>query len=187
MNNQLRYFMTLLLMMAVSVGWSETKTEGFEKKSTGTDFQSTFTVPSTSSDCGIGWEIYYGAVSKQECISGKQSAAMRIYTAAKYGYLKTTTPIDNLTNVSFKAKASRANSATIKINISYSNDGSTWTLIKSDMELSSSANIFSFDIPVGGRYFQIAISPNSKRPSSKSAQLTIDDVVFTYNSVTCSL
>ena len=184
MKIQLRYFMTLLLMMVVSVGWSETKTEGFEKKSTGTDFQSTFTVPSTSSDCGIGWEIYYGAVSKQECISGKQSAAMRIYTAAKYGYLKTTTPIDNLTNVSFKAKASRANSATIKINISYSNDGSTWTLIKSDMELSSSANIFSFDIPVGGRYFQIAISPNSKRPSSKSAQLTIDDVVFTYNSVT---
>ena len=52
------------------------------------------------------------------------------------------------------------------------------------MELNTSANIFSFDIPVGGKYFQIAISPNSKRPSSSSAQLTIDDVVFTYNSVT---
>ena len=55
------------------------------------------------------------------------------------------------------------------------------------MELSSSANTFSFDIPVGGKYFQIAISSKSKRPSSSSsgsAQLTIDDVVFTYNTVT---
>ena len=32
MKIQLRYFMTLLLMMVVSVGWCETKTEGFEKK-----------------------------------------------------------------------------------------------------------------------------------------------------------
>ena len=185
MKIQLRYFMTLLLMMVVSVGWSETKKEGFEKKTTGSKFQSTFEVPSNSSDCGIGWEIYYGAVSKQECISGNHSAAMRIYyQKAIYGYLKTTTPIDNLTNVSFKAKASKTGGAIIRINISYSNNGSTWTLIKSDMELSSSADIFSFDIPDGGKYFQIAISPNSKRPSSDSAQLTIDDVVFTYNSVT---
>ncbi len=34
-------------------------------------------------------------------------------------------------------------------------------------------------IPEGGQYIKIAISKNSKKPTSKSAQLTIDDVVFT--------
>ena len=34
-------------------------------------------------------------------------------------------------------------------------------------------------IPKGGQYIKIAISKNSKKPTSKNAQLTIDDVVFT--------
>ncbi len=34
-------------------------------------------------------------------------------------------------------------------------------------------------IPEGGQYIKIAISKNSKKPTEKNAQLTIDDVVFT--------
>lgn len=34
-------------------------------------------------------------------------------------------------------------------------------------------------IPEGGQYIKIAISKNSKKPTSRNAQLTIDDVVFT--------
>lgn len=161
-----------------------TKTEGFETKSTGNNYQSTVTISTTESDCGISWQIYYGCVSTSSKISGSNSAALRLYTTNNYGYIKTTTAIDNLTNVTFKAKAATSNSALIKVNISYSANGSTWTNIETNKSLTTSSKTYSVDIPSGGKYFQIAISSSSTKPSTKNAQLTIDDVVFTYGTPT---
>jgi len=177
---------TILLLCALVVGsgniWGDTKTEGFESASTGTNYQGTVTVSTEKSDCSIGWEIYYGNVSTSSKISGNNSAALRLYTSANYGYLKTTTAIDGLSKVTFKAKAAGSNGAKIKVNISYSPNGTSWTAIETDKSLTTSSASYSVDIPSGGKYFQIAISSNSTKPSSSSAQLTIDDVVFTYTS-----
>ena len=175
---------TMLLLCALVAGstgvWADTKTEGFEKGSAGSNYQSTVNVSDAQSDCGISWEIYYGCVSTSSKITGNNSAALRLYTSANYGYLKTTTAIDGLTNVTLKAKAATTNGAAIKVNVSYSTNGSSWTAIESEKSIASTATQYSFDIPSGGKYFQIAISENSTKPSSKNAQLTIDDVVFTY-------
>ena len=162
--------------------WAETKTEGFETATAGSNYQGTVTLSSNESDCGIGWEIYYGCVSTSSKITGNNSAALRLYTSNNYGYLKTTTPIDGLSNVTFNAKAATTNSASIKIDIKYSSDGSTWNNIETGKSLTTSSASYSVDIPSGGKYFQIAISSSSTKPSSKNAQLTIDDVVFTSTS-----
>ena len=175
----------LVFMMPSMAGWGQTrdtKTEGFENATAGSNYQGTVTIVTNESDCGIGWEIYYGNVSTSNKITGNNSAALRLYTNNNYGYLKTTTPIDGLSQVSFKAKAQESNSGKIRVNISYSTDGTTWTNIETDKELTTSAATYTEAIPSGGKYFQIAISSNSTKPTQKNIQLTIDDVVFTYGS-----
>ena len=180
---RLRVWMLVAILCAAFAGqaWADTKTEGFEGKTAGNDYQSTVTVSTSESDCGIGWELYYGTVSESSKISGSNSAALRLYSSSSnLGYLKTTTPIEGLSNVSFKAKASTSNSAKIKVNVDYSIDGSSWTTIASNQLFSSSASTYNFNIPSGGKYFRLIITSSSTKPTKSSAQLTIDDVVFTY-------
>lgn len=177
----------LMMLMLIGVGgnvWAEEKTlkEGFEQATAGSNYQGEVSVASSSSDCGIGWDLYYGCVSTSSFISGSRSAALRLYTTDNYGFLKTTTPIEGLKKVSFSAKAATSNSAKILINISSSNDGTNWTTIEADKVLTSSASNYECTIPSGGKYFQISISSKSTKPTKSSAQLTIDDVVFTYES-----
>ena len=185
MKQTIHYLFMLLLMLLTGVGGvkaQEILTEGFEKKEAGSNYQSTVTVKSDESDCGIGWEIYYGTVSTSSKITGSNSAALRLYTTSNnYGYLKSTTPVEGLSKVDFKAKAATSNGAKIKINVSYSTDGNSWISLETDKALTSSAAVYSYDIPSGGKFFQIAISSESTKPSSSNAQLTIDDVVFTYS------
>ena len=99
----------LAFMTPTMVGWGQnraTKTEGFETKASGTNYQGTVTISTDESDCGIAWTIYYGTVSTSSKISGNNSAAMRLYSNYNnLGYLQTTTAISGLSNVSFKAKA----------------------------------------------------------------------------------
>lgn len=174
---------SMMMPLGVKGQTRATKTEGFEAASTGTNYQGTVTISDDNSDCGIAWQIYYGNVSTSSAISS-QSAAMRLYKGNNnYGYLKTTTPIYGLSQVKFDAKASTAGGALIKVNISYSTDGSTWTNIETNKTLTASVKTYTETIPSGGRYFQIAISSNSTKPSSGNAQLTIDNVVFTYSQV----
>ncbi len=181
--------LALLAMLAVPKGgWGQTrdtKTEGFETATTSSNYQSTVTITESDSDCGIGWEIYYGAVSTSSAITDNNSAALRLYNSDNhYAYIKTTTAIDGLSNVAINAKAATTNSALILINVDYSTNGDTWTNIESDKTLTSSAALYNWNIPSGGKYFRISISENSTKPSKKNAQLTIDDVVFTYSTAT---
>ena len=180
MPKRLAMVLTVLFTLGVGSMWGETKTEGFEKATSDTNYQGTVNLQTSDSDCGISWQIYYGCVSTSSKISGNNSAALRLYTSNYYGYLKTTMPIDGLSKVTFKAKASTSNSAKIKVNISYSKDGEAWEIIASDVEYGTSSASVSYDIPSGGKYFQIAISSNSTKPTKNNAQLTIDDIVFTY-------
>ena len=161
-----------------------TKTEGFETSASNNDYQSTFTVNEEDSDCGIGWTIYYGCVSTSSAISNTNSAALRLYKTGGFGYLQTTTPVYGLTNVACKAKAATSNSALIKIDILYSENGSSWTAIAEEQSVATSATSYNWDIPSGGKYFKIAISSKSTRPTKSGTQLTIDDIVFTYTGYT---
>ena len=172
-----------LLVSAVSGAWAQesTLTEGFENATTSTSYQGTVTVTEKQSDCGIGWEIFYGTVSTSSKITGNNSAAMRLYAGNdNYGYLKTTTPIEGLTNVAFKIKAANSNSASIKVIFSYSSDGTTWT-DETAFTPATSAQDLTRPIPAGNKYIKFAISSTSTKPSKSNAQLTIDDVVFTYS------
>ena len=191
---KLVFLFSLLMSLTISTVqlWAATKTEGFETATAGSNYQSTVTVSTTQSDCGISWEIYYGTVSTSSKISGNNSAALRLYTTNNYGYLKTNTALNGLTQVSFKAKAATTNSASIKIDVKYSTDGTNWSPMKltsasgnnyTAQSVASSATNYTAYVPsgvTGDVYFQIAINSGSTKPSSKNAQLTIDDVVFTY-------
>lgn len=175
----------LFLLCALIVGssaWADTKTEGFEKKSASTTYNSTVTINENQSDCGIGWSIYYGTVSTNDKISGSNSAQMRWYSSAtsNYPYMITTTAVDGLSNVSLKARTS---SLDVKMDISYSTDGETWTVGKTySFTETGKGEAVSLDIPSGNQYVKFGVNSSSTAPKSGNYKLIIDDVVFTYSS-----
>lgn len=180
---------TMLLLFALIAGsssaWAQTtKTEGFETKAPSTTYNTTVTVSTEESDCSIGWTMYYGTVSTNDKISGVQSAQMRYYAGMTgLPYTETTTAIDGLSNVSFKARVSDTN---IKMDVSYSADGENWTVHATQgtaltFAAKNTAYDFSVDIPSGNKYVKFAISSSSSGQANKS-KLIIDDVVFTYSS-----
>ena len=177
----MRKIFTLLIVaiLATATSWAAEKTEGFETKVAENNYKGTVVVTADQSDCSVGWKIYYGCVSTTDKISGKNSAALRLYTEDKYGYIQTTTAIEGLSKVSFKAKAATTKSASILVDVYYSTNGTNWVAIQEGAKYTTSATEYSYMIPEGGQYIKIAISKNSKKPTEKNAQLTIDDVVFT--------
>ena len=136
----MRKILSFLMAVAFLFGgvtsmWAEssTKTEGFEKATAGTNYQSTVTVSEAESDCEIGWSIYYGTVSTNDKISGSNSVQMRYYNNKdERGYVQNTTAIEGLSNVAFKARVS---SLDMKLTVSYSADGSAWTALATDVAL----------------------------------------------------
>lgn len=168
-----------MAILATATSWAAEKTEGFETKAAENNYQGTVVVTADQSDCSVGWKIYYGCVSTTDKISGKNSAALRLYTKEQYGYIQTTTAIEGLSKVSFKAKAATTKSASILVDVYYSTNGTNWVAIQEGAKYTTSATEYSYMIPEGGQYIKIAISKNSKKPTETNAQLTIDDVVFT--------
>lgn len=177
----MRKIFTLLIVaiLATATSWAAEKTEGFETKAAENNYQGTVVVTADQSDCSVGWKIYYGCVSTTDKISGKNSAALRLYTKEQYGYIQTTTAIEGLSKVRFKAKAATTQNASILVDVYYSTNGTNWVAIQEGATYTTSATEYSYMIPEGGQYIKIAISKNSKKPTEKNAQLTIDDVVFT--------
>ena len=158
-----------------------TKTEGFETKSTDTNYQGTVNITTSESDCGIAWQIYYGNVSADVKLAGDKSAQMRWYSGNKntnYGYVKNTTPVYGLSNVAFKAKVSNVN---LKMEISYSSNGSNWTVLSTKTFENTNETNCSYNIPSGNKYIKIGVSSTGTAPSSGNYKLTIDNVVLTYN------
>ncbi len=147
--------------------------------SAGNDYQGTVNGTDTSAGAtainagGIGWEIYSGTWSTNSAISDSQSAQIRYYTSSgNLGYLKNTTPIEGISNVSFKAKCG----ADMRVNYSYSLDGNNWTDAATNQSLSTSASTYNFDVPQAS-YFRISVASAT---TNKSA-LVIDDINITYS------
>ncbi len=197
----------LVLVLTIGIGnaWGGTATitEDFEKQTAGTTYNSTQKYTAANSNAGIAWTIYYGCVSTSSAITtggSTKSAAMRLYTTANYGYLMSTTNVKGLTKITFKGKAAETKSAKIKIDVQYSTDnGSTWSYMKktsasganwSAQTLTTSSTSYDAYIPTAAisatsNYrIKISINSSSTKPSSSNAQLTIDDIVFTYTAYT---
>ena len=173
-------FVAAMSMIAGAKAWGDTKTEGFETASTSTTYNSTATITTAKSDCGIAWSIYYGNVSATSAINGNNSCLIRYYTAdEKLGYAKTTTGIQGLSNVSFKAKVTNTGN---KMGVWYSTDGTNWTALASNVTLSTTEATKSYDIPNSSSsttyYIKIGLTTGS---STNKKDLIIDDVVFTYS------
>ena len=163
-------------------GANLTKTEGFETKAVSTTYNSTVTVSEEESDCGIGWTIYYGTVSTNDKISGSNSAQMRYYNSSdNRGYVQSTTAVEGLSNVAFKARVS---SLDMKLTVSYSADGSAWTALATNVAFEATGaqgvKDLNYDVPDGGKYIKFEVAEGSTKPSSGNIKLIIDDVVFTY-------
>ena len=133
---------------------------------------------------GKQWETYYGTVSTSNKINGENSLALRLYKTDNYAYSKMLFDVGGTFNkVSFKAKASTANSASIKLTIEYStNSGTTWTVVEgfAAEALTSSAASYSFSVTGNPSKYRLrfSIDESSTKPSSGNAQLTIDDIKF---------
>lgn len=181
---KITFLKSLLLLCALIVGspsaWADTKTEGFEKKTTSTTYNGTVTIEASESDCGIAWEIYFGTVSTNDKISGNNSAQMRWYSnnVGKIPYAKTTTAIEGLNNVALKARTSNLD---VKMDVCYSEDGDTWTVGKTHtFAATGKGEDVSLEIPSGNQYVKFEVSSSSTAPSSGNYKLIVDDVVFTY-------
>lgn len=151
-------------------------TEGF---TAGTNYQSTVTVGAE----GKQWKIFYGTPSTSSKITGSQSLAMRLYTSNNYGYAEMQFDVPGATKVSFKAKAATSNSAAIKLTIKESTDGgTTWTTVNnwSAHSLNDTADDYSFTVSGNPEKYRIRfeIDSSSTKPTSRNAQLTIDDVTI---------
>ena len=175
--------LALLAFLAIPMGmWGQsTKTEGFETKASATNYQGTVTITANESDCGIGWTIYYGNVSTTGPITGSKSAQMRWYKSAlsNYPYLESTTAIDGLTNVAFKAKVGNTD---VKMDVNYSSDGENWIALATAVTFANTdVTDCSYTIPSGGKYIKIGVSSSSTAPNGSYYSLLVDDVVFTYS------
>ena len=163
-------------------GANLTKTEGFETKAPSTTYNSTVTISEAESDCGIGWSIFYGTVSTNDKISGSNSAQMRYYSSSdNRGYVQSTTAVDGLSNVAFKARVSNVD---MKLTVSCSADGSAWTALATNVAFEQAGaqgvKTLNYDIPSGGKYIKFEVAEGSTKPSSGNIKLIIDSVVFTY-------
>ena len=159
---KLHLLKTMLLLCALIVGsssvWAAEKKETFENQTAGTTYNSTQNYTTSSSVCSIAWTMYYGTVSTNDKISGSKSAQMRWYSSATSNipYVKTTTAIDGLSNVSLKARTS---SLDVKMDVCYSANGTSWTVGKTyTFTETGKGESVSLDIPSGNKYVKFEVS-----------------------------
>lgn len=170
------------MIMSVCGAWADTMTEGFEHATSSTNYTGSPSYSESESDCGVGWQFFYGCVSTSAKITDTKSAALRLYTSDNYGYMQTTTAIDGLSAVSFQAKAATTNSAKILMDVYSSSDGATWNPLATAVAVGTTASTFSYEVAKGEQFIKIAISSSSTKPTKTNAQFTVDDVKFTYAS-----
>ncbi len=173
----------LALFILPTTGWGQnraTKTEGFGSQATNTSYQGTVTITEDHSDCGIGWTIYYGNVASTSTTNNQNACLMRYYSASpsNLGYAQTTTGVQGLSNISFKAKNT---DSSVKMGVWYSTDNSTWTSLATGVALTTSFETKSYDIPNSSTSITYYIKIGITTGSTNKKDLIIDDVVFTYS------
>ncbi len=155
---------------------------GFESAD-GFSSSSTYNSTLTQGPDGGKWKTYYGTVSNQSVISGSYSLAMRRYSSDENcGYTEMQFDVSGApTKVQFNAKAATSNSASLLLTVEYSTDsGTSWTTVTgfSAKALTSSAASYSFNVTGAPAKYRLrfSIDATSTKPSSKNAQMTIDDI-----------
>lgn len=159
------------------------KTETFENQGAGTTYNSTQTYTAANSNASLAWSMYYGTVSTNAVLTGSKSAQMRWYSSATSNIpnIKTTTAVSGLQTLTFNAAVGNTN---IKMKVEKSTDGSSWTVVASNVSMSTTKTEYSYDISgtIGtGYYIRIGVDgTNSTAPSSGNYTFRVDDVKFDY-------
>ncbi len=159
------------------------KTETFENQGASTTYNSTQTYSAANSNASLAWSMYYGTVSTNAVLTGSKSAQMRWYSSATSNIpnIKTTTAVSGLQTLTFNAAVGNTN---IKMKVEKSTDGSNWTVVASNVSMSTSKTEYSYDISgtIGtGYYIRIGVDgTNSTAPSSGNYTFRVDDVKFDY-------
>lgn len=159
------------------------KTETFENQGASTTYNSTQTYTAANSNASLAWSMYYGTVSTNAVLTGSKSAQMRWYSSATSNIpnIKTTTAVSGLQTLTFNAAVGNTN---IKMKVEKSTDGSNWTVVASNVSMSTSKTEYSYDISgtIGtGYYIRIGVDgTNSTAPSSGNYTFRVDDVKFDY-------
>lgn len=159
------------------------KTETFENQGASTTYNSTQTYTAANSNASLAWSMYYGTVSTNAVLTGSKSAQMRWYSSATSNIpnIKTTTAVSGLQTLTFNAAVGNTN---IKMKVEKSTDGSNWTVVASNVSMSTTKTEYSYDISgtIGtGYYIRIGVDgTNSTAPSSGNYTFRVDDVKFDY-------
>lgn len=155
---------------------------GFEA-SEGFTAGSTYNSTVTQGPAGGQWKTYYGTVSTSSAITGSNSLAMRRYSSDENnGYTEMQFDVAGApTKVQFNAKAATSNSALLKLTVEYSTDsGANWTKVDGFIakELTSSSESYNFAVSGAPEKYRLrfSIDASSTKPTTKNAQMTIDDV-----------
>ncbi|MBW6491494.1 MAG: chitobiase/beta-hexosaminidase C-terminal domain-containing protein [Lentimicrobium sp.] len=171
------------LLLLPGMGWGQTEeiiyATGFESDegfTASTTYNNT-TVKYDGPD-GQQWGTYYGTPSNTSPIAGAQSMQMRWYTAASsnIGYTFTNFELENVTNVSFKAK----NTTGINVIVSYSTDGGASYAGDQTFILSTTAETYNYIVSETGEFplvrikFQIIYTT----APTVTSRLYIDDVTI---------
>lgn len=170
---------------------------GFENVASGEGFAAgstynsdTLVPPTLVGPEGLKWQTYHGTPSTDNPIDGLQSMQMRYYTSTTapshlghLGYTATTVGLPNVTKVTFKAKY-RVTSGTggpIKVEVSYSTNGSlSWTSPQV-FALSTSVADITYNVSATGEFDNVRIKfevADESLPSQNTGTvgLYIDDV-----------
>ncbi len=153
------------------------KTVGFETAEgfpNGTSYQGTV----TSTTAIPAWEIYYGNFSGSGSNNGAYGAQMRRYASNYMGYLRTTAPLSNVSQFTYYAKTNNVNN--MKLDVSYSTDGTAWIPIETEKILTTSFIKYTaiLNTTTGISNVYVRFSVNGTAPSSGNYQLSIDDIEF---------
>lgn len=146
---------------------------------------STYNTTSTQGPSGSQWQVYYGTASSTAAtlLTGSNSMVLRKYNDDTYwGYAEMLFDVTGgPTKVQFNAKAQTSNGASLKLTVEYSvNSGGAWTVVSgfSAKALTTSSAPYSFTVDGAPEKYRLrfSIDDSSTKPSTKNANLSIDDI-----------
>ena len=193
-------------MAVLSIGqvWADdpTITEDFELQTAGSTYNSHYSYEADDSNAGIAWYVEHGVVSTNSKLSGEKSMQMRAYYAKNSAasalngalpYLESRTAVKGLKSITLKIAAA----TTLKIDILYSTNGTSWSPMKTDaatpadatsQTYTTSAATKTYNIPSSdvntSYYIKFEVNSSSTHTANPGSTgnlvFRVDDIVFTY-------
>ncbi len=148
---------------------------GFENATTGTNYKGTQKYAASVAD-GLDWTIYYGTVSKNDKISGNNSAQIRLYKDKNCGFMTNTSALD--TSVDAIQFTYAVSNKSVTFNVDYSTDGTVWNTIESVSPASTSSATYTHEFSESVTNFRLRIVVTGGFPSKDNYTFRVDDVIF---------